>query len=171
MRLEDGTKVSETVIAASVPGLTSSTKIAFDPLIQVNRPALLIEDNILYIAFGSHCDEKNYHGWVFAYDVSSPKTPKKLAELFGGRNGLYIALAIAVLMNFFGYFFSDKVALSMYSMSHWNGKRTGSVRALIQHQDSHFLDGFVEGVILGEGQALLHRRVTLLARQVNIQRR
>lgn len=36
-------------------------------------------------------------------------------ELFGGRNGLYIALAIAVAMNFFGYFFSDKLALSMYS--------------------------------------------------------
>jgi hypothetical protein len=77
LSLEDGTKASETVIAASVPGLTS--KITFDPLIQVNRPALLIENNILYIAFGSHCDEKNYHGWVFAYDVSVPKTPKKLA--------------------------------------------------------------------------------------------
>jgi heat shock protein HtpX len=36
-------------------------------------------------------------------------------EMFGGRNGLYIALAIAVAMNFFGYFFSDKLALSMYS--------------------------------------------------------
>src|SRR5580692_7567923 len=36
-------------------------------------------------------------------------------ELFGGRNGLYIALAIAAAMNFFGYFFSDKMALSMYS--------------------------------------------------------
>ena len=36
-------------------------------------------------------------------------------EMFGGRNGLYIALAIAVAMNFFGYFFSDKMALSMYS--------------------------------------------------------
>jgi heat shock protein HtpX len=36
-------------------------------------------------------------------------------EIFGGRNGLYIALAIAVFMNFFGYFFSDKMALSMYS--------------------------------------------------------
>ncbi len=36
-------------------------------------------------------------------------------EIFGGRNGLYIALAIAVAMNFFGYFFSDKMALSMYS--------------------------------------------------------
>jgi heat shock protein HtpX len=36
-------------------------------------------------------------------------------DLIGGRNGLYIALAIAVAMNFFGYFFSDKLALSMYS--------------------------------------------------------
>jgi heat shock protein HtpX len=36
-------------------------------------------------------------------------------ELFGGRNGLYIALAIAAAMNFFGYFFSDKMALAMYS--------------------------------------------------------
>ena len=35
--------------------------------------------------------------------------------MFGGRNGLYTALAIAVAMNFFGYFFSDKMALSMYS--------------------------------------------------------
>jgi heat shock protein HtpX len=36
-------------------------------------------------------------------------------EFIGGRNGLYIALAIAAAMNFFGYFFSDKLALSMYS--------------------------------------------------------
>jgi heat shock protein HtpX len=36
-------------------------------------------------------------------------------EIFGGRRGLYIALLIAVAMNFFGYFFSDKLALSMYS--------------------------------------------------------
>jgi heat shock protein HtpX len=36
-------------------------------------------------------------------------------ELIGGRNGLYMALALAVAMNFFGYYFSDKMALSMYS--------------------------------------------------------
>jgi heat shock protein HtpX len=36
-------------------------------------------------------------------------------EMLGGRSGLYIALMIAVAMNFFGYFFSDKLALSMYS--------------------------------------------------------
>jgi len=36
-------------------------------------------------------------------------------EIFGGMNGLYIALAIAVVLNFFSYFFSDKMALAMYS--------------------------------------------------------
>jgi len=32
-----------------------------------------------------------------------------------GRNGLYYGLAFAVVMNFFSYFFSDKIALSMYA--------------------------------------------------------
>ena len=33
----------------------------------------------------------------------------------GGRNGLYLGLGIAVIMNFAGYFFSDKIALASYS--------------------------------------------------------
>jgi heat shock protein HtpX len=32
-----------------------------------------------------------------------------------GRQGLYIGLGIAVVMNFFSYFFSDKIALATYS--------------------------------------------------------
>ncbi len=35
-------------------------------------------------------------------------------EALGGRQGLYMGLGLAVLMNFSGYFFSDKIALSMY---------------------------------------------------------
>jgi heat shock protein HtpX len=35
-------------------------------------------------------------------------------EAIAGRQGLYIGLMIAVLMNFVSYFFSDKIALSMY---------------------------------------------------------
>jgi heat shock protein HtpX len=35
-------------------------------------------------------------------------------EAIAGRNGLYIGLAIAAVMNFGSYFFSDKIALSMY---------------------------------------------------------
>src|SRR5579872_954832 len=36
-------------------------------------------------------------------------------EAIAGRNGLYIGLAIAAVMNFSSYFFSDKIALAMYS--------------------------------------------------------
>ena len=33
---------------------------------------------------------------------------------FGGQNGMMLALAIAVVMNFISYFFSDKIALAAY---------------------------------------------------------
>ena len=36
-------------------------------------------------------------------------------ELLGGRNGLEMGLLLAVGMNFFSYFFSDRLALMMYS--------------------------------------------------------
>jgi heat shock protein HtpX len=36
-------------------------------------------------------------------------------EAIGGRQGLYLGLGLAFLMNFAGYFFSEKIALSMYS--------------------------------------------------------
>jgi heat shock protein HtpX len=37
-----------------------------------------------------------------------------VGEALGGRQGLYMGLGLAVVMNFSGYFFSDKIALSMY---------------------------------------------------------
>jgi len=36
-------------------------------------------------------------------------------QMLGGRQGLYLGLGLAVLMNFASYFFSDKIALAMYS--------------------------------------------------------
>jgi len=33
---------------------------------------------------------------------------------FGGRNGLLVAIIVAALMNFFAYFYSDRIALALY---------------------------------------------------------
>ena len=37
-----------------------------------------------------------------------------IGRAFGGQNGMFIALAFAVVMNFVSYFYSDKIALAMY---------------------------------------------------------
>ena len=37
-----------------------------------------------------------------------------IGRAFGGENGMFIALAFAVVMNFISYFYSDKIALTMY---------------------------------------------------------
>jgi len=37
-----------------------------------------------------------------------------IGRAFGGQNGMAIALAVAVVMNFVAYFFSDKIALATY---------------------------------------------------------
>lgn len=52
-------------------------------------------------------------------------------ETIAGRQGLYIALAIAVAMNFFGYFFSDKMALAMYSAQPVTPDENGNVYARV----------------------------------------
>ena len=37
-----------------------------------------------------------------------------IGRVFGGQNGMLLALGIAAVMNFVSYFFSDKIALAMY---------------------------------------------------------
>jgi heat shock protein HtpX len=48
-------------------------------------------------------------------------------EAIAGRQGLYMGLGLAFLMNFIGYFFSEKIALSMYSAQPVNETENGVV--------------------------------------------
>jgi heat shock protein HtpX len=54
-----------------------------------------------------------------------------LGEAFGGRNGLYIGLLIAIGLNFFSYFFSDKLALATYSAQPVTPEQNANVYARV----------------------------------------
>jgi outer membrane protein assembly factor BamB len=41
----------------------------FDALLQNQRPALLLANDMVYIAYASHCDRDPYHGFILAYDA------------------------------------------------------------------------------------------------------
>jgi hypothetical protein len=94
LSLADGARIGSVPIEGEVDGSgVGSTgsgedaSIRFDAQLQLNRPALLLTGNVLYVAFGGHCDQGKYHGWVFAYDVSDPKTPKRIAIFCTTPNG------------------------------------------------------------------------------------
>lgn len=62
------------VIAASAGGSGAGArdgKLAFDPLRENPRAALLLTGGTLYLTWASSCDVGPYHGWVMAYDARS----------------------------------------------------------------------------------------------------
>jgi hypothetical protein len=65
---------SPVVIAASITGTgydNVNGAITFDALRQLQRPGLFQVGYHIYVAFGSHADIDNYHGWLMAYDAST----------------------------------------------------------------------------------------------------
>jgi hypothetical protein len=50
---------------------SSGGQVSFSPMQHMQRPGLLLHNDLLYIAFGSHGDFDPYHGWVFAYDAAT----------------------------------------------------------------------------------------------------
>lgn len=46
-------------------------KLTFDARAQFSRPGLLLSGGSVYVAFASHCDREDAHGWIFAYDAGS----------------------------------------------------------------------------------------------------
>lgn len=62
------------IITGSVSGTGDESQngvLQFDPMEVYNRSALLLLNGVVYVAFGSHCDNVPWHGWIFAYDEAS----------------------------------------------------------------------------------------------------
>ena len=48
-------------------------RIEFGARLQLNRPGVLLDRGVLYLAFGSHGDEDPFYGWIMAYEASTLK--------------------------------------------------------------------------------------------------
>jgi hypothetical protein len=63
-------------IQASVTGRGDGSQggnVAFDPLRENPRAALLLSNGSVFLSWGSSCDVGPYHGWVMAYDAQTLK--------------------------------------------------------------------------------------------------
>lgn len=63
-----------TVIQGSVSGTglgASGGVVPFDPIMQWQRPGLLLWNGNIYIGFGSHQDRTPYRGWIFGYNATT----------------------------------------------------------------------------------------------------
>lgn len=69
--------IDGTTVNFSFAGSTAS----FSAEPQNNRPGLLWDRGVLYLAFGSSCDIDVYHGWIVAYDADVPGSPTFLNQL------------------------------------------------------------------------------------------
>jgi iron transport multicopper oxidase len=48
----------------------NAPQVAFNARMELQRPALLLMDGVVYAAFGGHCDQPPYQGWVAAVSTA-----------------------------------------------------------------------------------------------------
>jgi hypothetical protein len=82
---------SPVVIRATVPGTGDGSvngMIAFNPARHTNRPGLLLVNGSVYVAFASTgCDQRPFHGWIFAFDSVTLSQQAVLNTTPNGEDG------------------------------------------------------------------------------------
>lgn len=72
---------SPATIQATISG------ISFDPAIHLQRPGLLLQNGVVYMAWASYCDNGSYHGWVLGYNASTLAQVSKFNDTPNGTLG------------------------------------------------------------------------------------
>jgi hypothetical protein len=79
------------VIQASVPGTGAGNDgnghVRFNALRENQRPALLLNNGVVYIGFGSHGDQTPFHGWVLGYDAHTLQQVMAYNDTSNGSDG------------------------------------------------------------------------------------
>jgi len=73
-------------ITASVHGFGDGNQngtVILDPMQHIQRPGLLLLNDRVYVAFGSHCDFYPYHGWLLSYSAADLQAPNKIFNVSG----------------------------------------------------------------------------------------
>ena len=66
---------------------SSGGNVAFDPLRENPRAALLLSNGTVYLSWASSCDVGPYHGWVIAYDAQTLKQKAVFNDSPDGDDG------------------------------------------------------------------------------------
>jgi hypothetical protein len=86
-------KIAPREISAAFAGTGAGAQdgsIAFDPLLENPRAALLLTNGVVYAAWASSCDVRPYHGWIMAYDAASLKPRGAfITTSTGGEGGIW----------------------------------------------------------------------------------
>lgn len=78
------------VIQAQVPGTgidNVNGVVSFNALQHLQRPALLLVNGVVYVAFGSHADNAPWHGWIMGYSASNVQTQTAVFNATPNGNG------------------------------------------------------------------------------------
>jgi uncharacterized protein (TIGR03437 family) len=81
---------SPAIIQARVKGFGMDSVdgfVAFNPLQHIQRPALLLVNGVVYVAFGSHGDAIPWHGWVMGYSAANVQSQTAVFNVTPNGNG------------------------------------------------------------------------------------
>ena len=84
---------SPILIQATVPGTGTGSingSLTFNPNAEFQRAGLLLQNGVVYVAFGSNGDQGSWHGWIFSFQESPFQTiDVYCTSANGGGNGIW----------------------------------------------------------------------------------